>query len=100
MSDSKSIFPSGGHVDLNTWGNVHQNSNEEENTWKILLRKMAVNTIIYGILSTAVVVLMLTFALPICRTALGHWPGNALCGSLTVLMNIAFSSFFGNEECA
>lgn len=67
-------------------GNVHQNSNEEENTWKILLRKMAVNTIIYGILSTAVVVLMLTFALPICRTALGHWPGNALCGSLTVLM--------------
>ena len=71
---------------MNHVGNVHQNSTEEENAWKVLLRKMLINTAIYGILSTAVVTLMLTFVLPLCRNMLGHWPGNAVCGLLTVLM--------------
>ena len=71
---------------MNHVGNAHQNSTEEENAWKVLLRKMFVNTAIYGILSTAVVTLMLTFVLPLCRNMLGHWPGNAVCGLLTVLM--------------
>lgn len=71
---------------MNHVGNAHQNSIEEENAWKVLLRKMLVNTAIYGILSTAVVTLMLTFVLPLCRNMLGHWPGNAVCGLLTVLM--------------
>lgn len=71
---------------MNHVGNAHQNSTEEENAWKVLLRKMFVNTAIYGILSTAVVTLMLTFVLPLCRSMLGHWPGNAVCGLFTVLM--------------
>ena len=71
---------------MNHVGNAHQNSTEEENAWKVLLRKMLINTAIYGILSTAVVTLMLTFVLPLCRNILGHWPGNAVCGLLTVLM--------------
>ena len=71
---------------MNHVGNAHQNSTEEENAWKVLLRKMLINTAIYGILSTAVVTLMLTFVLPLCRNMLGHWPGNAVCGLLTVLM--------------
>lgn len=71
---------------MNHVGNVHQNSTEEENAWKVLLRKMLINTAIYGILSTAVVTLMLTFVLPLCRNMLGHWPGNAVCGLFTVLM--------------
>ena len=71
---------------MNHVGNAHQNSTEEENTWKVLLRKMLINTAIYGILSTAVVTLMLTFVLPLCRNMLGHWPGNAVCGLFTVLM--------------
>ena len=71
---------------MNHVGNAHQNSTEEENAWKVLLRKMLSNTAIYGILSTAVVTLMLTFVLPLCRNMLGHWPGNAVCGLLTVLM--------------
>ena len=71
---------------MNHVGNAHQNSTEEENAWKVLLRKVLINTAIYGILSTAVVTLMLTFVLPLCRNMLGHWPGNAVCGLLTVLM--------------
>ena len=71
---------------MNHVGNAHQNSTEEENAWKVLLRKMRINTAIYGILSTAVVTLMLTFVLPLCRNMLSHWPGNAVCGLLTVLM--------------
>ena len=71
---------------MNHVGNAHQNSTEEENAWKVLLRKMLINTAIYGILSTAVVTLMLTFVRPLCRNMLGHWPGNAVCGLLTVLM--------------
>ena len=71
---------------MNHVGNAHQNSTEEENAWKVLLRKMLINTAIYGILSTAVVTLMLTFVLPLCRNMLSHWPGNAVCGLLTVLM--------------
>ena len=71
---------------MNHVGNAHQNSTEEENAWKVLLRKMLINTAIYGILSTAVVTLMLTFVLPLCRNMLGHWPGNAVCGLFTVLM--------------
>ena len=71
---------------MNHVGNAHQNSTEEENAWKMLLRKMLINTAIYGILSTAVVTLMLTFVLPLCRNMLSHWPGNAVCGLLTVLM--------------
>ena len=71
---------------MNHVGNAHQNSTEEENAWKVLLRKMLINAAIYGILSTAVVTLMLTFVLPLCRNMLGHWPGNAVCGLLTVLM--------------
>lgn len=50
--------------------------------WKRLLRAMVVNTLIYGILSIAVIALMFSFALPFCRelsTELtgSHWAGNA-----------------------
>ena len=71
---------------MNHVGNAHQNSTEEESAWKVLLRKMLINTAVYGILSTAVVTLMLTFVLPLCRNMLSHWPGNAVCGLFTVLM--------------
>ena len=47
---------------------------------------MAWNVIICSILSVAGIFLMLTFFLPFSRSMLGHWPGNALCGILTVLL--------------
>lgn len=56
-----------------------------DNAWRSLIRQMAVNTMIYGVLSGAVVALMLTLALPFCRHAFGHWIGNAVCGVSTVL---------------
>lgn len=60
------------------------------NDWRQLIRQMAINTMIYGVLSGAIVALMLTLALPLCRHALGHWTGNAVCGVLTVLFIAPF----------
>ncbi len=59
--------------------------------WKYLVQAMLANTVIYGILSIAVIVLMFTFVLPLCRalsTELTgtHWAGNAVCGLATVLL--------------
>lgn len=67
--------------------------------WKRLLRAMVVNTLIYGILSIAVIALMFSFALPFCRelsTELtgSHWAGNAVCGIATVLMIAPFLRAF------
>ena len=57
--------------------------------WRSLLRAMAMNTVVYSILSIAVIVLMFTFALPLFRRLLPgwelHWYANAICGTLTVL---------------
>lgn len=71
---------------MNHLGNAHINSEEEVTDWKKILRKMFVNTVIYGILSAAVILLMFTFALPLGRHLFGHWVGNAVCGTLTVLI--------------
>lgn len=57
-----------------------------ESNWRKLFRAMAINTLIYTVLSTAVVVLMLTLALPLCRRVFGHWPGNAVCGVATIVL--------------
>lgn len=67
-------------------GTAHQTSVAESNDWKKLIRKMVVNTLIYGILSAAVVLIMFSMALPVCRQTFGHWPGNAVCGLTTVAL--------------
>lgn len=68
----------------------HQASVREENLWKSLLRAMTINTVVYSILSAAVVAMMLNVALPFLRHLLPgwelHWWANAICGVLTVLM--------------
>jgi CPA2 family monovalent cation:H+ antiporter-2 len=71
---------------MNHLGNAHVNSYEEVNDWRKLLRKMLSNTLIYGILSAAVILLMFTFVLPLSRHLFGHWIGNAVCGTLTVVI--------------
>lgn len=60
--------------------------------WRSLLSQMAVNIVIYGILSVAVIFLMFTFFLPFIRHLLvgWHWTANFICGLLTV---IAISPF-------
>ena len=63
----------------------------EQSKWKSLLLQMTVNTIIYGILSTAVIVLMLTFFHPI-MVHLFHekWYGSAITGLLTIMLIAPF----------
>lgn len=64
----------------------HQESAAETSNWKRLIGAMTLNTVICSILSTAVIFVMFTFTLPFLRRLLGHWPGNAVCGLLTVLL--------------
>lgn len=55
-------------------------------TWQRLLHALAGQLLAYGTLSFAVVGLLLGTLLPTFRGLLGHWPGNAVCGVLTVLV--------------
>lgn len=55
--------------------------------WKALLKQMIVNTLIYSILSVAVVILMLSFFLPFIQRLMPQWHSmaNVVCGVLTIL---------------
>ena len=60
-----------------------------DSLWKVLARKMLLNTLVYGILSSAVIAIMFSTVLPVCRIFSvewtgSHWAGNAVCGFLTV----------------
>ena len=76
----------------------HLSTSRPESTgqslWKRLLTQMAINTVVYSILSTAVITLMFMFVLPLTRRMLPgwelHWYANAITGLLTV---IAISPF-------
>lgn len=61
-------------------------SSTDDNRWRKLLRQMVVNTLIYGILSSAVTAIMLTFFLPFLQRLLPHWWANAICGVVTILL--------------
>ncbi len=73
---------------LNQLSMSHPNS-QKQSLWKQLLTQMAMNTIIYSILSAAVVAMMFTFVLPFMRQLLPgwelHWYANAITGVLTVV---------------
>ena len=79
------------HIQTNSAGE----SASTNNLWKVLMKKMIFNTIIYGILSAAVIAIMFSAALPICRNLSikwtgSHWIGNAVCGFLTILFIAPF----------
>lgn len=79
------------HIQTNNAGE----SASTNNLWKILMKKMIFNTLIYGILSAAVIAIMFSAALPICRNLSikwtgSHWIGNAVCGFLTILFIAPF----------
>ena len=78
---------------LNHLSMSHPNS-QEQSAWKRLLTQMAVNTVVYSILSSATIALMFTFVLPITRKMLPgwtlHWYANAITGLLTVLFIAPF----------
>ena len=79
------------HIQTNNAGE----SASPNNLWKVLMKKMIFNTLIYGILSAAVIAIMFSAALPICRNLSikwtgSHWIGNAVCGFLTILFIAPF----------
>ena len=68
---------------------MNQTGAQESSLWKRLLSQMAINIVVYSILSTAVIVLMFTFVLPFMHRLLPgeelHWYANGITGVLTVL---------------
>lgn len=60
--------------------------------WKSLLTQMATNTLVYSILSFAVIFLMFTFFLSFVRHLLvgWHWTANFICGAITVMVMSPF----------
>lgn len=62
-------------------------STSSKSNWKSLLMQMGANTVVYSILSVAVIFIMFTFFLPFVRHLLvgWHWTANFICGLLTVL---------------
>ena len=70
-------------------------TSETKANWSSLIRGMFFTTLIYGILSAAVIAVMFNFVLPPLRllsTSLtgSHWAGNAVCGVLTLLLIAPF----------
>ncbi len=67
---------------------------QKSSLWRRMLTQMAVNTIVYSILSSAVVALMFTFVLPFMRQLLPgwtlHWYANAITGVLTIIFIAPF----------
>ena len=79
------------HIQTNSAGE----SASSDNHWKVLMKKMILNTLIYGILSAAVIAIMFSAALPMCRDLSikwtgSHWIGNAVCGFLTIVFIAPF----------
>ena len=69
-------------------------STQKNSLWKRLLTQMTINTIVYSILTSAVIALMFTFVLPFTHELFPswglHWYGNAITGVLTVLFMAPF----------
>ncbi len=61
-----------------------------EADWHSLLRALLRQVGAYFTLSVAVIVLAFSFLLPFSRGIFGHWPGNAVCGVLTLTMASPF----------
>lgn len=72
---------------LNRLTTSHSSSYQEEHNWKQLMKAMAVNTVVYTILSIAVTAVMLTVFLPLMRRLIAvTWVANLVTGLLTVLV--------------
>jgi len=74
---------------LNHLSMSHPNTTKQS-LWKQLLTQMTTYTVVYSILSSAVIALMFTFVLPLTQKLLpgggGQWYANAVTGLLTVVL--------------
>ncbi len=74
---------------IDTEGGAKENTGQTltlKNAWHSLLVNYAVQTIAYGTLAMAVIRFLFISLLLLCRDAFGHWPGNAVCGVLTLML--------------
>lgn len=65
-------------------GRSARNAPPHTNLWKKLLSALMSQVGAYLTLSIAVIVISFAALLPLCRGAFGHWPGNTICGLLTL----------------
>ena len=63
---------------------LNRPSSAPQGNWRSLIMQLLRITVIYSILSVAVIALMFTFALVPLRQVLPHWWANAVCGLVTV----------------
>lgn len=54
--------------------------------WKKLLGDIVIQVVAYGTLSLSVLTIFFVSMLLLCRQLFGHWPGNAVCGVITLLV--------------
>ena len=75
-------------LSLNHFSTNHPHT-KEQSKWKKLLIQMSVNTLVYSILSVAVIFVMFTFMEPLMHRVLPgsnlHWYANAITGALTII---------------
>ena len=68
---------------------MSQSATSEQSKWRRLLTQMTVNTVVYSILSAAVIAVSFTVLLPFTRRLLPgwelHWYANAITGVITVI---------------
>ena len=65
-------------------GKAAAGSGAPASPWRKLGSALIVQAGVYFTLSVAVILLSFAWLLPACRALLGHWPGNAVCGLLTL----------------
>ncbi len=68
---------------------MNQPNTQKSSLWKRLLTQMAMNVLVYSILSSATIAVMLTFVQPFVQKILPgeelYWYANAITGALTIL---------------
>ena len=66
----------------------HPAKQHTDNNWKTLLGQMLRITLIYAILSAAVIIIMFMFFLPFVHSLMPgmHWLANGICGALTIML--------------
>ena len=81
-------LPSKVIVALNHITLSHPSASASKNKWKSLLTQLTVNTVIYSILSFAMIFIMLTLFLPFVRHMFTDWRHTVdfVCGALTILV--------------
>lgn len=79
---------------LNHLGIAHDATTSETSNWNKLLRKMAVTTVIYSILSAATIALMFTFVRPIFHSLLADILNDSWANVITALVTMALIAPF------